>query len=41
MKFFHKHKWIYFDYIPYKDKNTPHGAGYRKCENCGIKQTNW
>jgi len=22
-------------------KNTPHGAGYRICEKCGEKQTNW
>jgi len=32
-KLFHRHKWIYHDYVPYGDKNTPHGAGYRVCEN--------
>ena len=40
-KLFHRHKWIYHDYVPYGDKNTPHGAGYRVCEKCNLKQTNW
>jgi len=40
-KIFHNHNWIYYDYIPYTNKTTPHGAGYRKCENCNVKQTNW
>jgi len=40
-KLFHRHKWVYYDYVPYVDKNTPHGAGYRVCGKCNEKQTNW
>jgi len=40
-KLFHRHNWVYYDYVPYINKNTPHGAGYRKCITCGIKQTSW
>ena len=40
-KLFHKHNWIYYNYVPYVDKNTPHGAGYRVCGNCNVKQTTW
>lgn len=38
---FHRHKWVYYDYIPYVNKHTPHGAGYRICDKCNLKQTNW
>lgn len=38
---FHKHNWVYYDYVPYVDKNTPHGARYRVCGKCNEKQTNW
>jgi hypothetical protein len=40
-KMFHKHKWVYHDYVPYVDENTQHGAARRKCETCNKKQTNW
>ena len=40
-KIFHVHRWVFYDYIPYTDKNTPWGAGYRICEKCGEKQTHW
>ena len=40
-KIFHIHNWVYYDYVPYRDKNHLHGAGYRKCKKCNVKQTNW
>lgn len=40
-KIFHKHNWVYHDYIPYKDKMTPHGASYRKCTKCNKTETSW
>ena len=40
-KLFHRHNWVYYGYVPYINKNTPHGAGYRKCVDCKKKQTNW
>ena len=40
-KLFHRHKWVYHNYIPFVNKNTPHGAEYRLCETCTEKQTNW
>lgn len=40
-KIFHKHKWVYHDYVPHTDGSTSSGASYRKCETCNKKQTNW
>ena len=40
-KIFHTHKWVYYNYVPYVDESTPHGAGYRMCEECEEKQTTW
>ena len=38
---FHQHVWSYYDYIPYVDKNTPHGASYRRCDTCNKKENTW
>ena len=40
-KLLHKHNWVYHNYVPYEDKMTPHGAGYRKCTKCNKTETSW
>jgi hypothetical protein len=38
---YHKHDWVYYDYVPYTGNGIPNGAGYRVCKKCNEKQTSW